>query len=233
MPARCCGHADDGFVESDVAGGAEELRVAEGEDAAVEGGDPVAVPARSGSQSDCGCSAEIRYVAVMDGVAERDDLALVGEDPVATARWCRREADSDRGATGRRAVEPDVTEGEDTAVGGDEPVARRRVSRGCRRTREQKANEHGQRDCAYRDSPSPSSCKPPPAVHGAPRTVAADGESTACCGPDLSAQPSSRTGSVSPSQLAAASRTWSAGHRDASVSSMTSAVVPGWACVSK
>ena len=50
----CCGHADDGLVELDGAGGAEEAGVAEGEDAAVAGDEPVAVAGGVGRHADDG-----------------------------------------------------------------------------------------------------------------------------------------------------------------------------------
>src|SRR5207302_1019450 len=70
------GHADDGLVEPDVAGGAVEGGVAEGEDAAVGGDQPVAVAGGGGGHADDGSvEPDVAGGAVVGGVAEGDDAA--------------------------------------------------------------------------------------------------------------------------------------------------------------
>ena len=117
--------ADDGLVEGHGAGGAVEVRVAEGEDAAVAGDHPVAVSRW------CGCDADDGLVeghgaggAVEVRVAEAEDAAVAGDHPVAVSRRCGCDADDGlvegHGAGG--AVEVRVAEAEDAAVACDEPV---------------------------------------------------------------------------------------------------------------
>src|SRR5664280_1332960 len=120
------GHADNRLVEMNGPGRAVELGVAEGEDAAVGGRQPVALAVRSGSHADN------RLVemngpgrAVELGVAEGEDAAVGGRQPVALAVRSGSHADNrlvEMNGPGR-AVELGVAEGEDPAVGGRQPVA--------------------------------------------------------------------------------------------------------------
>src|SRR5438309_2402426 len=142
------GHPHHRLVELGGPGGAVELAVPEGEDAAVGGHEPVAVAGPGG------CHADDRLVqgggarrAEELGVAEAEYSAVGGHEPVAVARWRgRRPHDGlveDGAALG--SEELGVPEAEDSAVRGYEPVARgtrpaggsgrRRGRRGGRRRR--------------------------------------------------------------------------------------------------
>src|SRR4029077_663770 len=88
------GHADDGLVEVEAAGGAVEPGVAEGEDAAVGGDEPVVAPGGGGGPA--GGAGELVAAPVGGGGHADDGLVEV------------------EAAGG--AVEPGVAEGEDAAV---------------------------------------------------------------------------------------------------------------------
>ena len=81
-----------------LAGGAVERGVAEGEDAAVGGDEPVAVAGGRGGDADDGRGeAAAAGGAVERGVAEGEDAAVGGDEPVAVARRGRGDADDRRG----------------------------------------------------------------------------------------------------------------------------------------
>ena len=108
------------------AGGAVELRVAVGEDAAVGGHQPVAVAARAGRHAHDGrVQVEGAGRAVELRVAVREDAAVGRHQPVAAAVGRRRHPHDGlvQMDAARRAVEVGVAEAEDAAVGGHQPVA--------------------------------------------------------------------------------------------------------------
>src|SRR5436309_828148 len=121
-----CGHGDDGLGELEIAGRAQEGGVAEGEDAAVGGDEPVALAGGRGGHGDDGLGQlEVAGGAKELGVAEGEDAAVGREQPVALARGPGRHGDDglvQLEVTGG-ALEAGGAEGEDAAVGGDQTVA--------------------------------------------------------------------------------------------------------------
>src|SRR5229473_2140165 len=78
------GHTDDRLAEAERPGGAEEARVAEGEDAAVGGDEPVALRVGGGGHApDRLAEAERPGGAEEARVAEGEDAAVGGDEPVA------------------------------------------------------------------------------------------------------------------------------------------------------
>ena len=109
----------------DRTGGAVEAGVAEGEDAAVGGEEPVALAVGGGGHPDDRLVQVDRPGgAVERGVAEGEDAAVGGHQPVALARTGGGDAD-DRPVEGhgcRGAENRCVAQGEDAPGGGGQPV---------------------------------------------------------------------------------------------------------------
>src|SRR6266550_2574510 len=99
------GHADDGLVQPDVAGRSEEAGVAEGEDPAVPGDQPVAPAFGRGRQADDRLG-EVARAPEGAGVAEGVDGSRGVGHPVAAAAPARAEP-GDLGL-GRRPLEAGV-----------------------------------------------------------------------------------------------------------------------------
>ena len=99
--------------------------VSEGEDAAVRGHQPVALPVRGGGHAHDGLvEVMATHRPVEPGIAEGEDAAVRRHQPVAAAVGGGRHADHrpvQRHGPGR-SVEPGVPEGEDAAVGCHQPV---------------------------------------------------------------------------------------------------------------
>ena len=107
-------------------GGAEEPGVADGEDAAVGGDQPVAAAGQvCGHPDDRPVEGQVPGGPMEHGVAESEDAAIGGDQPVAPVVRCCRHPDD--GLVERQVpggpMEDGVAEGEDAAVGGDQPVA--------------------------------------------------------------------------------------------------------------
>ena len=123
---RARGHADDGGVEGERSGGADEGGIAEGEDPAVRGDQPVAAAGcRTGQSDHRRVESQPARGSVEDRVAEGEDSAVRGDQPVAAAGRRGRHVD-DRGVeplATHRSIKCGVTVGEDPAVRGDQPVA--------------------------------------------------------------------------------------------------------------
>ena len=126
MPCWLGRKTDDGTVQ--VSPGHRPLGrcCAEGIDAAVTAGDPVALAVRRGRQGhDVAMAIGGRCRTEVAGVTEGEDAAVGGHQPVALAVRRGRHAD-DRLVeveVAGRAVEGGVAEAEDAAVGGHQPVA--------------------------------------------------------------------------------------------------------------
>src|SRR5206468_3887077 len=107
-------HADDGLCELEVAGGAEEGGVAEGEDAAVGGQQPVALAGgRCGHADDGLGELEVAGGARELGGAEGEDAAVGGNQTVALARGHRSGNPGD-GAASRSGVRAGTLTGSGT-----------------------------------------------------------------------------------------------------------------------
>ena len=123
---RLGGKTDDGTVQSSSGHRSLVRCRAEGIDAAITGGDPVALAVRCGRQCHHAAGAAGgRCRTVEGGVAEGEDPAVGGHQPVALAVRTGRHAHDwlvEMEVAGR-TVEGGVAEGEDPAVGGHQPVA--------------------------------------------------------------------------------------------------------------
>src|SRR5207244_4421098 len=85
--ARWSAQAHDGGVQPDPAGGTAELGVAEAEDPAVGGHEPVAVAGRGGGHADDGLvEVDAPGGAEERGVAVAEDPAVPSHEPVAVSR---------------------------------------------------------------------------------------------------------------------------------------------------
>ena len=114
-------------IGGDIAAALPKKRgVAEREDAAVAGDEPVAAAARCGGHADDGLvQMTVAGAAEEPRVAEREDPAVTGDEPVTEPRGCRDDGDDRSMQVDVRgvAVQPCVAEAEDAAFRGREPVA--------------------------------------------------------------------------------------------------------------